>query len=325
MSKEYQSQVAGPQNLPIATRINTELRPQMEVFKNELAAVLPPHITPESMVRMALTACQDVPKLLDCKRPSLFRSIMTAAVLGLEVDAKIGQAYILPFWAPGGDIAQFIPGYKGYITLAQNSGYTVSAQVVREGDEFDYAFGSKQFIHHRPAGRLTGSVRGEIIGAYARAQNREGVEVFKVLELEDIFQSRNASASYKFHLKDPSKKSPWIDNVAAMYSKTAIRMLAPLLPLNVQRAAIIENHFERTGRAASLLPDLKMTDQGLKAGDIDAVLEGDDVSNGPTYTVKDQPDIMSEVGKEKCAKCDGRGVIEDDDGKSPCDCQGGVK
>lgn len=287
--------MSGPQALPIVQRINKELRPSLDILKPELAAVLPKHITPEAMVRYVITACQDTPKLLECDRTSLFRSAMTAAVLGLEVDAKIGLAYILPFWDRGSYKAQFIPGYKGYITLAQNAGFYVSGNVVREGDEFDYEFGSRQFLRHKvkdPFGRGRG--RGEIIGSYAIAKNPQGVEVFKVMGLDDIFKAREASASYKAHREDPKKKSPWVDNPMPMYIKTAIRALAPQLPTNVQRAAAIENHHEYTGRNAYILPDVK---DGKYRGD-DMVLEAEDQPVGPVYNVKDQPALMGEVGAD---------------------------
>lgn len=323
--QDYQSTVQGPQNLPVVTRINKELRPALDILKPELAAVLPPHITPEAMVRYAITACQDTPKLLECDRTSLFRSVMTAAVLGLEVDAKIGLAYILPFYDRGSNKAQFIPGYKGYITLAQNAGFYVSSGVVREGDEFDYAHGTKGFLHHRPAGRLTGKERGEILGAYAIAKNPQGVEIFKVLELEDIYVSRAASASYKSHLQDPKKKSPWIDNPAAMYAKTAVRMLAPQLPTNVQRAAAVESHYEHTGRAAYIAPELKEGPQGLTfTGQMDVVLEQEDPPRGAEYTVKDQPNLSQELNlgtDAVCGTCAGSGVKKTPDTIEPCpDC-----
>lgn len=322
MNQDYKSTVQGPQNLPVASRINKDLRPALEVLKPELAAVLPPHITPEAMVRYVITACQDTPKLLDCDRTSLFRSAMTAAVLGLEVDAKIGLAYILPFYDRGTNKAQFIPGYKGYITLAQNAGFYVSSGVVREGDEFDYAHGTRGFLHHKPAGRLTGKDRGEIIGAYAIAKNPQGVEIFKVLELEDIFVSRAASASYKGYLKDPSKKTPWVENPGPMYAKTAVRMLAPQLPTNVQRAAAIETHYEHTGRAAYIAPELKDGPGGPRfTGEMDVVLEAEDPPRGAAYTIKDQPNLSQELNLGDdvvCGTCGGRGIVEDLAGKGPC-------
>lgn len=283
----------GPQNLPIVSRLNKELRPALEMLKPELAAVLPAHITPEAMVRMAITACQDTPKLLECDRTSLFRAVMTAAVLGLEVDSKIGLAYILPFYDRGGYKAQFIPGYKGYITLAQNAGFYVSGNVVREGDEFDFEYGSRQYLRHKVKDPFS-TGQGEIIGAYAIAKNPQGVEIFKVMGLPDMHKARAASASYKAYMKDPSKKTPWIDNPAPMYIKTAIRALAPQLPTNVQRAAAIEGHHENTGHAAYILPDIK---NGKAIGD-DIVMESDDQPSLPTYNAKDQPDIMSEVGAD---------------------------
>lgn len=278
------------QNAPIVSRINTELRPALERLAPELASVLPPHITPEKMIRFVITAVQDTPSLMDCERTSLFRAVMTAAVLGLEVDAKIGLAYILPFYDRGTKRAQFIPGYKGYITLAQNAGFYVSGNVVRAGDEFEFEYGTNQYIKHRVKDPF-GQARGEIVGAYAIAKNPQGVEIFKVMGLEDIFKARAASASYKAYAKDPSKKTPWIDNPAPMYIKTAIRALAPQLPMNVQRAASIETHHEMTGHTAYLEKD-------KASGAIDVVFEQDEVQNTGAYDTSTQPNLIEELKGE---------------------------
>lgn len=279
--------VPAPSNNPVVSRINTELRPALERLAPELASVLPAHITPEKMIRMVITAVQDTPSLMDCERTSLFRAVMTAAVLGLEVDAKIGLAYILPFYDRGTKRAQFIPGYKGYITLAQNAGFYVSGNIVRAGDDFEFEYGTNQFIRHRVKDPF-GNNRGEIVGAYAIAKNPQGVEIFKVMGLEDIFKARAASASYKSYAKDPSKKTPWIDNPAAMYIKTAIRALAPQLPTMVQRAAAIETHHETTGHAAYIEKD-----EG--SGAIDVVFEKEITAQQGVYDTSTQPDLMTEL------------------------------
>lgn len=275
--------VLAPADRSIVSQINTDLRPSLERLAPELASVLPAHISPEKMIRMVITAVQDTPALLTCERTSLFRSVMTAAVLGLEVDAKIGLAYILPFKGR----AQFIPGYKGYITLAQNAGFYVSGNVVRAGDDFEYEYGTNQFIRHKVKDPF-GNNRGEVVGAYAIAKNPNGVEIFKVMGLEDIFKARAASAGYKSHLRNKTS-TPWVDNPEAMYIKTAIRALAPQLPTMVQRAAAIETHHEDTGRSAYLEKD-------KASGSIDVVFEKETVQNTGAYDTSQQPNLIEEMG-----------------------------
>jgi len=281
-----QNFASAPSDRQIVNRVHTELSPQLNRFAPALAAVLPPHIKPEAMIRYALTACQDTPKLLECNRDSLFRAIMTAAVLGLEVDSKIGLAYILPFYSRNGYMAQFIPGYKGYITLAKNAGFVVEGNVVRAGDEVSFEYGSNAFLRHVPKDPFS-SNRGEIVGAYAIAKNTEGASIFKVLSMEDIAQARESSASWKQHKKNPNTPTPWIENPAAMYMKTAIRHLAPQLPTNIQRAAAIESHHERTGNSAYIIP--------TTAGTQEVVLE-DGTTNA--YTNSNNLKISQTLGLE---------------------------
>ena len=63
----------------------------------EIQKAAPKHIDPQRLIRVALTACIQNPKLLDCTRESLMRSLLQAAQLGLEPDGLLGQAYLIPF------------------------------------------------------------------------------------------------------------------------------------------------------------------------------------------------------------------------------------
>lgn len=211
------------------------VRHDLEVMKREFAKVLPSHVTPDKIVRSVCNALQDNPYLLLCDKQSILKSAMTAAVLGLEVDNAVGQGYIVPFQGK----AQFIPGYKGYITLAFNSGFIVSCEVVRERDEFSYKLGLNPQLDHTPgAGDV--EYRGPITYAYATARHRGLPDVFKVLDIKQIHKKRDSSSGYKAFLSGKVKKSPWESDYEAMCAKTAVRALAPLLPLNVQRAAALE-------------------------------------------------------------------------------------
>ena len=62
------------------------VRDALERMKPQLTAALPKHLTAERLVRVAMTAVQTTPKLLDCDRQSFYRAIFTCAQLGLEPD-----------------------------------------------------------------------------------------------------------------------------------------------------------------------------------------------------------------------------------------------
>ena len=65
--------------------------------KSEIAKALPKHLTPDKLIRVAMTSIQRTPKLLECSQQSLLACIMTCASLGLEPDQFLGQAYLVPF------------------------------------------------------------------------------------------------------------------------------------------------------------------------------------------------------------------------------------
>ena len=75
------------------------VRGLLEKMKGQFEMALPKHVTPDRLIRVALTAVQNTPKLLECDRRSLLSAVMTCAQLGLEPDGVLGQAYLVPFRA----------------------------------------------------------------------------------------------------------------------------------------------------------------------------------------------------------------------------------
>lgn len=122
----------------------------LDTYKPQLALALPKHVTADRMARLAVTAFSKSPELQQCDALSIVASVMTAAVLGLEIGVE-GQGYLVPYKHRGQYRCQFIPGWKGLVDLVARSGRaTVWTGAVFEGDEFDYALGDTPFIRHRP-------------------------------------------------------------------------------------------------------------------------------------------------------------------------------
>lgn len=219
------------------------VRQTLEKMKPQFAMALPKHLTPDRLLRVAMTSIQNTPKLLECDRTSLFAAIMMCAQLGLEPDGVLGQAYLVPF---AGKV-QFIPGYKGLISLARNTGEVVSIQAheVRERDEFDYAFGLNEVLTHKPAR----GQRGEITYFYAIAKFKDGGYHWDVMSVEEVLAIRDKSSGWKSAVANAEKykkpnTSPWQEHFAEMGKKTAIRRIAKYLPMSVQRAVAVEDNFE---------------------------------------------------------------------------------
>lgn len=235
-------------NAPAQARPIDTVRAALERMQPQLKMALPKHLTPDRLVRVALTAVQNTPKLLECDRTSLYAAIMTCAQLGLEPDGVLGQAYLIPY----GDKVQFIPGYKGLISLARNSGEVVSigAHEVCERDEFRFAFGLREDLHHVPAR----GDRGEITHFYAIARFRDGGHHWDVMTREEVDTIRDNSQGYrtaKRFARNNVINSPWAQHYVEMGKKTAIRRIAKYLPLSVQKASAMADAYD-AGRHARM-------------------------------------------------------------------------
>lgn len=124
----------------------------LQSYSSQIAAALPKHITPDRMLRIALTAYRNNPKLAECDPKSVFACVVMSAQLGLEVGI-LGQAYLVPYNSRDGMICQLIPGWQGMQDLVNRSGRASSwTGAVFAGDEFEFEYGSSPMIHHKPCG-----------------------------------------------------------------------------------------------------------------------------------------------------------------------------
>lgn len=207
-------------------------RPEPTVFdlirrqRDQIARALPRALDPDRFLRVVLTEVRRTPRLADCDPRSLLGSMMVAAQLGLE-PGPLGHAYLVPYKRE----ATLIVGYRGMIDLATRGGrvLSVDAHVVYEQDRFDFAYGTSPHLEHRPAL----ADRGEPVCVYAVAQIRDGGTMFRVLPMADVEARRARSQSAN------SSHSPWKSDWAAMCRKSAVRALAPYLPMSVEFAAAL--------------------------------------------------------------------------------------
>ncbi len=223
-----------------------ELRGTLDRMMPQMKMALPKHLTPERLVRVVMTSVQNNPKLLDCDRNSFLSAVMTCAQLGLEPDGVLGQAYLIPFKVQGQMRCQFIPGYKGLLALARNSGdvSSIQAQAVHANDDFVYRFGLNEALDHTPAA----GERGEITHFYAIAKFKDGGYHWDVMSRAEIEAIRDASQGYsaaKRFAKNGVINSPWVSHFAEMGKKTMIRRIAKYLPMDVQKAAFIADSYDR--------------------------------------------------------------------------------
>jgi len=224
-----------------------DLRDVIQNSVKEIGKALPAHMTPERVVRIALTAISTNPKLATCTPASFMGSLFVLAQLGLEPIA--GRAYLIPFnnkrkigneWKTIPEV-QAVIGYKGYVELfyRHEAALAIDMQTVYANDEFSYEYGTMAHIKHRPALRD----RGPAVGYYAIARLRGGASIFRFMSKEECLEhGQKHSKTYDKTNKAFYQDSPWAREEDAMCQKTVLLQLAKLLPLSIelQRAIAID-------------------------------------------------------------------------------------
>lgn len=184
----------------------------------EIAKALPRHISPDRMARIAVTVVRQTPALANCTPESFLGALLTASQLGLE-PGPTGEAYFVPY----GQVCTFIPGYRGLIKLARQSGQVsdIYAEIVYANDEFAVTLGLHRNLEHRVIDRTN---RGEPTDVYAVAKFKDGTDTFVTMTVAEVDAIRKRSKA--------SGNGPWVTDWAAMAKKTVVKQLAKWLPLS---------------------------------------------------------------------------------------------
>lgn len=253
---------------PTLAQLINQMRP-------EIAKVLPNQMNPERMARIATTALKQTPALARTTPESFLGALLTASQLGLE-PGPIGEAYLVPY----GNTCTFIPGYRGLIKLARNSGQLVDiwAEIVYEHDEFKYTLGLHRDLQHVPA---TGE-RGKPLYVYAAAELKDGGRPFVVMTHAEVEAIRSRSRA--------GKNGPWVTDWAAMAKKTVIKQLAKWLPLSAEfNTAVVLDGTARTevGALVDVQPD-------YVDGEVTGSVEGSDSADDAPAAVEAAPDAEPE-------------------------------
>ena len=234
--------------------------------KSHIAGLLPEHMDPGRLARLAMLAIRKTPKLLDCTPESLVGAVIQAAQLGLEPDGTLGQAYLVPYKTE----CTLQVGYRGMIELARRSGRVskIAAHVVYKNDHFLCSYGLEEKLEHIP--KLDGD-RGEVLAVYAIATLLDGGHVFDVLAIEDVEKARQSSQS----------RNIWNSYWNEMAKKTAIRRLFKYLPISIEVAQAVA--LDEIGEAGvsqklgmNLIDDEELNDMPLQV-------------EGTSQQIKEQP------------------------------------
>ena len=226
VKEELEKKAAGASSPAKITKGMT-IAEQIKVLEPEIRKALPSVISTERFTRMALSALNNNPQLMECSQMSFLAALMNAAQLGLEPNTPLGQAYLIPYKNKGKLECQFQLGFKGMIDLIYRNEnvQTIQAHCVRENDVFAYSFGLNPKLEHVPSVDENGN-RGEITHVYALYKLSNGGFGFEVMSKGDI--DRHAE---KYSKSFDSSFSPWKTDYESMAKKTVIKKLLKYAPL----------------------------------------------------------------------------------------------
>lgn len=198
---------------------------QSDAVKSQMAMVLPKHLTPDRMARVACTAILKTPKLAQCRPESLLQALMLCSQAGLEPDGR--NAHLIPY----GDQVQVIFDWKGIVALARRNGVqNIFADVVCENDAFTWNRDAEGLhFEHKVDWRKP---RGGMFAAYCiwkDADQFDG-EVMTKDEIDAIRKRSKASGS-----------GPWVTDYNEMAKKTVVRRASKKWPLDAELAEAVNN------------------------------------------------------------------------------------
>jgi recombination protein RecT len=242
----------------------------IETLKPEIGRALPRGMDADRIARLAMTVIRtsDIEarksgkpenSLVHCSPQSFAGALLTASALGLEPGVN-GEAYLVPYKRE----CQLIVGYQGYTKLFWQSPLArhIDAQPVYEHDEFDYAYGTKPFLTHKPAA----GDRGALIYYYGVATLSTGGSSFVVLTPDEVKRLRSGKEGPSGNIKDPMR---WMER------KTVLRQLVKTLPKSTMLNAALAVDEEmgstlRTRRVAEGLVDTRTgeLDDGAIEGEV---------------------------------------------------------
>lgn len=262
----------------------TQVRHLLETYKGQIAMALPKHLTPERMIRVALTAVSGSDQLAKCDPLTIAASVVQASILGLEPNSVLGECYLIPYWSSKAKkhLCQMQPGYQGLVKIARNSGQfsIIDAQPVHEGDEFDFEKGSDTWWRHKWA--KTGT-RGRIIGYWAGYVLKDGSKNFEYMTVESINEHRDKYSQGAYlkekgvyvRDKDGNKilQGPWKDSPDWMYRKTPLKQVLKLAPKSIEMQTALSMDERMDAGLAQSFVDVPLALQPAEVEEVPQIAE----------------------------------------------------
>lgn len=188
----------------------------------------------------SLVAAAGANGLNACEPSSVVSAALIAASMDLPINQNLGFAYLIPYKDRKNNvtICQFQMGYKGFIQLAQRSGFykTINATDVREGElvSMNRLAGEPVFEWLDDEKREKANVVGYI--AYFKLLN--GFEKSLYMSVDAL--TNHATKYSKNYAK--FKSGMWAEDFDAMAKKTVIKLLLSKFgPLSTQLQEAIQH------------------------------------------------------------------------------------
>jgi recombination protein RecT len=231
--------------------------------EDELAAILPPHISREKFINTAIIAVKNNPDLLKCERRSLHAAVTKAAEDGLQPDGREGVITWFKDKDKGCLVAQWNPMLFGIRKRARElCDMIIDAQVVHANDEFVWHQGDEPRIEHKPA--TLGTDRGKPIGAYAVFKQGGVILHREVMDVKQIEATKSVSRAQNGPMWTKFWTEAWRKTVVRRGIKTvpSVPQLETLITRDDEHVDLTArgNVVALTKRAEIEIPDLTAND-----------------------------------------------------------------
>lgn len=202
---------------------------QTPLVQEQVAGIIPKHLTPERVTGLMLSATMRTPKLLRCSMMSILQGMIQVSELGLELSPAFGHLYLIPYEnrKQGTTELQVQLAYGGLAQLVFNAtGLLLTTVPVYNGDPFVMREGSEPYVTHEVNLDADRSEQG-LRAVYCRVEGKTKCELMTRREVDDI---RKRSKS--------PMEGPWVTDYVQMARKTVLRRMTKTLPKSAENQAL---------------------------------------------------------------------------------------
>jgi len=208
-------------------------------FNKQISELLPSHIKPERMIRVAIAAMTKTPALADCDQQTFFRCMLDLSQIGLEPDGR--HAHLIPIKNTKRGVLEcnLWIDYKGLVQLAYRAGVkSIHAEIVCTGDLFVYNRGDVE--QHVPWFLRMDAAKpaepGDMIAVYCRIILPGDAVKSEVMSTGEVDAIRARSKA-----KD---SGPWVTDYFEMAKKTVLKRASKWIPLSAEFRDALDRDFD---------------------------------------------------------------------------------